>query len=95
MRKQNIFAIIASIIWGVAFVAQEICADKLPAFTVNTARAFIAMVFLIVLCLGVRAYKKKKNTYVPLDKKGKKNLVVGGVLCGVFLSGNMDGKRVS
>ena len=86
MKKQNIFAIVAAMIWGAAFVAQEICAETLPAFTVNAARSFVAMIFLLLLCLGVTAYKKKKNTYVPMSKKEKKKLIVGGVLCGVFLT---------
>ena len=86
MKKQNIFAIIASMIWGAAFVAQEICADKIPAFTVNTSRAFIAVVFLIILSISLRMYKTRKGTYVPMKSQDKKKLIVGGILCGFFLT---------
>lgn len=36
--RQVVFPILAALIWGTAFVAQDVCADTIGAFTFNAAR---------------------------------------------------------
>ena len=45
--KQIILPLIAAFIWGTAFVAQDVCADSVPAFTFNTVRCFAAFLVLM------------------------------------------------
>ena len=36
--RQVVFPILAAFIWGTAFVAQDVCADAMGAFTFNGTR---------------------------------------------------------
>ena len=36
--RQVVFPILAAFIWGTAFVAQDMCADAIGAFTFNATR---------------------------------------------------------
>lgn len=82
--KQNIYAFIAALIWGTAFVAQSIGADSVAPFTFNTARSFVAAIFLICLNIILTFVNKRKNIKsAPTDIK---KLLLGGFLCGLFLT---------
>ena len=41
--RQNVFPVLAALIWGTAFVAQSVGADYVQPFTFNAARAAIAL----------------------------------------------------
>ena len=47
--RQVVFPILAALIWGTAFVAQDVCADTIGTFTFNAVRYFIAVLALLVL----------------------------------------------
>ena len=49
--RQNVFPVLAALIWGTAFVAQSVAADHVEPFTFTAARSAVAFVFLLVLCL--------------------------------------------
>ena len=55
--RQVVFPILAAFIWGTAFVAQDVCADSMGAFTFNATRYFIAVLALLVSFLAVNAIK--------------------------------------
>ena len=38
--RQVVFPILAALIWGTAFVAQDVCADTIGTFTFNAAVAY-------------------------------------------------------
>ena len=52
--RQVVFPILAALIWGTAFVAQDVCADTIGTFTFNAVRYFIAVLALLVL-IAVRS----------------------------------------
>lgn len=85
MKRQNIFAVIAALIWGTGFVAQSLGADHVEPFTFNASRAAIAFVFLLVLCTVMRRKRKFSNpeSYTPVPWK---HLAVSGFCCGAALS---------
>ena len=83
MRKQNIFAILAAVIWGSAFVAQKIGADEVPPLTFNAARSLLAVIVLSVIAFIMMQSKKSKGTYRPVNKK---KVILGGFCCGLFLT---------
>ena len=85
--RQNVFPMLAAFIWGTAFVAQSVGADYVEPFTFNAARFAVAFVFLLVLCLGQRAYRGRhaKDAAQP-NPASRRDLMVGGILCGIALT---------
>ena len=74
---------LTAFIWGCAFVAQSVGADNVGPFTFLALRNWIACIALI----PVIAYRNKTGaTFKTEDqKKDKKMLLIGGILCGIFL----------
>lgn len=79
--KQNMFAMLAALIWGTAFVAQSVSADYVGAFTFNTARSVVAFVFLLGLC-GVLRAGKRRATPEAAPRGVSRELLMGGLCCG-------------
>ena len=70
-----------TIIWGGAFVFQNLASQYVSSFTFNFLRFFIASIAL--LPLSIVSYRKDvKNG----NKINAKQLIIGSVLCGGFLS---------
>ncbi len=76
-------ALITALIWGTAFVAQDLCAGKIGAFTFNALRAVIAVLGLGAFLLIRRGIQRKKGTY---RKQAPKSFWLGGLVCGFFLA---------
>ncbi len=80
--------LVTALIWGTAFAAQDVCADSIPAFTFNTLRFFIAVVFLALVRIVIKA-ARKKGSAVPPDREQRRRrlrtLIVAGALCGIAL----------
>ena len=90
--RQNVFPILAAIIWGLAFSAQSDCAVKgMEPFTFNMLRALIATVVLffvaIIFSKGFSSIKAQLS-----DKQYVKDLLLGGLCCGtaLFLASNLQ-----
>lgn len=88
--KQIILPLIAALIWGTAFVAQDVCADSVHAFTFNTVRCFAAFIVLMAFYGVSRAYRAKKKggeAACKPDKRGAaKTLLIAALLCGTALA---------
>ena len=85
--RQVVFPILAAFIWGTAFVAQDVCADSMGAFTFNATRYFIAVLALLVLIGIMSAVKKDKPQLTPEEKRhSRKQLWLGGFCCGTALA---------
>lgn len=85
-KTSYLLMIIATVIWGFAFIAQKTAA-VLPAFTVGALRSIIAAVFLLLIMpLTDKITKNGRN----LIKNGKPDLtrqeLIGGTVIGVILS---------
>lgn len=70
--RQVVFPILTAFIWGTSFVAQDICADVMGAFTFNASRYYIATLALLVL-VTVRAAAEKKEERPSLSREEKKS----------------------
>ncbi len=80
--KHSLLLLFASIIWGTAFVAQSAGGDVTGPYTFNCIRSFIgAAALLPVIIWRDRTGTSKR----PVSKEDKKNLLLGGVLCGAVL----------
>ena len=75
--RQNIFPVITALIWGTAFVAQSVSAERMEPFTFNALRSAVAFVALMVISRVFSKREKPSGT--------RRDLVVGGIACGVLL----------
>ena len=86
--RHSLLLLLTALIWGVAFVAQSVGMDYVGAFTFTASRSLIGAVVL----LPVIWFRTRKETAVgteqkrlEVDKHKKRTLLVGGIVCGVFL----------
>ena len=85
--RQVVFPLLAALIWGTAFVAQDVCADVVEPMTFNAARSFIAVIVLLVIIWLFGLFRKDKPSFTAAEKKAsRKTLVIGGLCCGVALA---------
>ena len=88
MNKQlsNILFLIATVIWGFAFVAQK-DASTVPAFTVGAARCFFAVLFLILIIPLTDKLAKNERKLFSREKiiDFNKRELLGGSLLGVIV----------
>ena len=75
----------AALVWGFCFVAQDLGARYVDAFTFQATRNILAVILLGTLILCRDAYKKKKGTYTSASRAEKRMLLVGGTLSGIAL----------
>jgi len=73
--------VLTALIWGVAFVAQSVGSEHVGPFTFLSSRSLIAGVALLPLIAFRRCTSPAPKT--PADKK---NLWLGGLLCGCALT---------
>lgn len=85
--RQVVFPILAALIWGTAFVAQDVCADTIGTFTFNAARYAIAVLALLVL-IAVRGAVHKDAAQPTAEEKraARRQLWLGGFCCGTALA---------
>lgn len=85
--RQNVFPVLAALIWGTAFVAQSVGADYVPPFTFNALRSLIAFLFLLTLCVFLRKREQKSGAQaVEKEFAIGKDLILGGICCGAALT---------
>ena len=85
--RQVVFPILAAFIWGTAFVAQDLCADAIDAFTFNAVRSYIAVVVLLIIIFISDRLKKDTPVLTAAEKKrSRRDLLVGGLCCGTALA---------
>lgn len=80
--KGSLMLLVATVIWGTAFVFQEE-AVALGSFTLNGLRYILGGIILIPLVLVSKSIDKKKADHSPVPFK---NNLIAGVLCGVALA---------
>lgn len=78
--KSVVMLVMTAFIWGVAFVAQSVGMDYIGPFTFNCVRLFLGGAVLIpcIWILDHMGFGQKKAK--------DKNLLLGGVLCGIALA---------
>ena len=89
MKKQtsNLLFLIATVIWGFAFVAQK-AAAVIPAFTVGAVRSLLAVIFLLLII--PLTDKLTKNGRKLISRDGgidfNRRELIGGLILGVILT---------
>lgn len=81
-KSKNVIALLlASVIWGAAFIAQRTGGDAIGAYSFTCIRSFIAFVVLIPVEKLIHKIKKEQEP-VRTDFK---TLLTGGIVCGLAL----------
>lgn len=78
----SIMLFITAFIWGAAFVAQSVAMDSVGALTFGGLRFILGGIVLLPM-IAVSGWYKKKNCIPTV--KNKKDLILGGTVCGVIL----------
>ena len=81
--RGSIILLIAAVIWGLAFVAQDKAAVYVEPFTLNAMRSFVGAGALLLL--SAVTSKIKKQPLIPKGKSDRNRLLLTGIICGVFL----------
>jgi drug/metabolite transporter (DMT)-like permease len=87
----SVFLVIAAIVWGIAFTAQDLAAVHLQSCSVNAIRFLIGGIFLFLILPFLDRAQKNGRHYL-CEKDGKKRLdfskkeCFGGILCGLILA---------
>lgn len=77
---------IATVIWGVAFVAQSAAAENIPTFTFNAARCLLSVLALgLFFALQYVVHRVRKKDSLFRHPHVVKNSVRAGAVCGVIL----------
>ena len=86
--KTILLPLLTALIWGTAFVAQDVCAESVPPMAFNALRFAVAVVFLLLVKLVLRLFRRPKADEAPAreGRKGIKTLVIAGALCGTALA---------
>lgn len=87
--RANLLLLMTAMIWGCAFVAQDMAADVLEPMAFNGSRMLLAALALVPLCVfsDRRAIKAGQGmAWKQMDKAQRKTLLTGGACCGVMLA---------
>lgn len=83
---------LASLIWGIAFVAQRTGGEAVGAFSFNSVRNLIGSAVLLPVIRWLNHKKDLKNSTAESGKQEKADLWIGGICCGIalFFASNMQ-----
>jgi drug/metabolite transporter (DMT)-like permease len=87
--KNSLLLLLAAIIWGFAFVAQQVGMDYIGPFTFNAIRNMIGALVLLP-CIAFLDKKSESETEHPEETAALRSwknpaLLTGGIACGVIL----------
>lgn len=78
--------LLASLIWGCAFVAQSVAGSIVEPFTFQATRSFLGTLVLIPVVLVLDSVKRKKPNFKKPSKEDNRFLLKGGIACGIVLT---------
>lgn len=82
--KSDLLLILTALIWGSSFVAQRAGMEYIEPFTFNGIRNYIGFLVLIPVILVFSKKETKKSCAASVATE-KKNLIIGGLCCGIVL----------
>ena len=80
--KGNLMMLLTALLWGISFISQSKGVENLSPVAFNGIRAILGGVVLLPVIYIIDKVKIKNGTPV---QKPDKNLIVGGIVCGVLL----------
>ena len=83
--KTNLLLLLTAMIWGFAFVAQQMGMDYIGPFTFAAIRFFIGFLALLPV-IWITDKKRAKSASAPApEKTDRRLLLIGGLCCGISL----------
>ena len=93
MNRKTVFyellLLFGTLIWGVAFIFQDMGNEIVSPITFNVERCLVAFVFLFLIYGVFYAFEKKQKKNVQTENTQKytaKNWLIGSLVCGIFLA---------
>ncbi|MBQ8431559.1 MAG: DMT family transporter [Clostridia bacterium] len=90
--KGSLILCFASLIWGLAFVAQSSAAENVPPFLFNSLRSFVAAIFLFGVLLVRKAMTKRR--IFPTEAPSRRRSLLSGLLCGILLTVSVNFQQI-
>ena len=86
----SIMLLLATVIWGSAFVSQDIAMEHLPPFSFQAIRCAVAVIGLIPVIAVFDCFQKDGKNF--FSRWAHKRLWLAGILCGIplFLACNLQ-----
>lgn len=92
--RAALLLLLTAMIWGAAFVAQDVAADALEPFTFNGLRMVLGALTLLPVialrhgaaCRAAAENGAEKPAFLPRDPAQRRFLLLGGLACGVMLT---------
>ncbi len=84
--QSNLMLVLVAIIWGTAFVFQQMGGDSMSAYSFNALRSLAAGIALLPLIAFNNARAKKNGQVSEADPKAKRTLIIGGLVVGTALA---------
>lgn len=92
--RQTFLLFLTAVIWGVAFVAQDVGMDYVGPFTFNAVRNLLGAVVLLPCISFLDRVSGSKQEALNNEEKKRQNktLAAGGICCGVllFIAGSLQ-----
>lgn len=85
--RNIILLFLTALIWGMAFVAQSVSMDYIQPLTFICIRFFIGGLFLLPFIFIMDKKKNEDMRQIDKTEANKKTLLIGGIICGIFLFG--------
>ena len=82
--KGTLLLLLAALIWGSTFVAQDVSMDKIGAFTFQGTRQIIGF-FVLLPVIALRRKANRDPGHRGNSTEYRKTLLLSGLLCGVIL----------
>lgn len=83
-----IVLLLATVIWGLAYIAQSDAMQYLGVLTYNSVRILLGGIVLIPVAALFWRFDRERRIQTPAEKKRAWRVsLLGGIVCGVFLSG--------
>jgi len=98
--RANLMLLLTAMIWGAAFVAQDVAMDAMGPFTFNAVRLLLGAAVLLPCIKLLDAIAKKRNpgkevqTFKTMTKDQKRRLLTGGMVCGLALTAGIAFQQI-
>ena len=94
--RANLLLLLTAIIWGSAFVAQDVAMNDMGPFTFNAVRMALAVLVLLPSIKLLDRAARKRNpgrevqTLRTMSKDQKRRLITGGLVCGSVMAAGVS-----